>query len=55
MIKRMGLLFSDGSILILPEGTDLEAAEREAMEHDWGQSHPLTRVLRMEIKFVEIM
>ncbi len=55
MIERLGLLFSDGSILILPENTDLESAEREAMEHDWGQSHAFTRVIRMEIKILEVM
>jgi hypothetical protein len=37
MIERLGLLFADGSILVLPEETDLEAAEREAIENDWGR------------------
>ena len=55
MIERLGLLFSDGSILILPEATDLEDAEKEAIEHDWGQSHPLTRVIRIEVKVLEGM
>ena len=55
MIERLGLLFADGSILILPENTDLAAAEREAIEHDWGQSQPLTRVIRVEVRVLEIM
>jgi hypothetical protein len=55
MIERLGLLFTDGSILILPEDTDVEDAEREAIEHDWGQSHSLTRVIRIEVKVLEVM
>ncbi len=55
MIERLGLLFSDGSILILPEDTDLKAAEEEAMEHDWGQSHPFTTVIRVELNLLEII
>ncbi len=39
-------------MLVLPEDTDLEAAEREAIENDWGQSHPLTSVIRMEIQYI---
>ncbi len=38
MNARVGLLFSDGSILVLPEGTDADTAGREAEEHDWGQA-----------------
>lgn len=55
MVERLGLLFADGSILILPEAADLEAAEGEAIEHDWGQSNLLTRVIRLEINILEIM
>jgi len=36
MNERIGLLFEDGSILVLPEGTSIEAAEKEAEEHDAG-------------------
>ncbi len=55
MVERLGLLFSDGSILVLPEDTNLEAAEREAIENDWGQSQPLTSVIRIVVKILEIM
>lgn len=55
MGERLGLLFSDHSILILPEGTDIDIARREAKEHDRGERCPRTRILRLEIKIYEIM
>ena len=55
MSARFGLLFSDGSILVLPEGTDIETARKEAKEHDRGEIRPGTRVIRLEINVVEIL
>jgi hypothetical protein len=52
MIERFGLLFSDGSILVLADGTDLSTAWEEAAEHDGDGSGPRTAVvlLNFEIK-----
>jgi hypothetical protein len=49
MEERLGLLFSDGSILLLPEGTSAEMAQREAEEHDFGDPKPQTRVVRIVV------
>jgi hypothetical protein len=54
LIERLGILFSDGSISVLPEGTTLEAAKKEAEEHDQGDLSGTTRVLRMKIEISEI-
>jgi hypothetical protein len=54
MSEPLGLLFADGSILVLPEGTGLEAAHREADEHDQGEEI-MTRVARLEIDVLEIV
>ena len=45
MSQRLGLLFSDDSILVLPEGTDVDAAWREAEEHDAD-----TEVVRLNLE-----
>jgi hypothetical protein len=52
MNERLGLLFADGSVLVLPEGTNLDHAQREAREADFGEPAPRTRVvaLRIEIR-----
>ncbi len=39
MSRRLGLLFSDSSLLVLPEEMDVEAALREAEEHDAGKQN----------------
>jgi hypothetical protein len=55
MNERLGLLFSDGSILILPEGTDVSTARDEAQEHDLGSSGRGTQVVRVSIATLEIV
>jgi hypothetical protein len=45
----LGLLFSDVSILILPEGTDVETARDEAEEHDLGANGRGTQVVRISV------
>jgi hypothetical protein len=53
MAERLGLLFSDGSILVLPDGTDLRAAWVEAAEHDAGDPTPGTQVVRLSIEIID--
>jgi hypothetical protein len=53
MAERLGLLFSDGSILVLPDGTDWQAASAEAAEHDAGDLNPNTQVVRLRIELLE--
>jgi len=53
--EQLGLLFSDGSILVLPEDTTVEMARKEAEEHDLGESGVITRIVRLEIAIVEII
>jgi hypothetical protein len=55
MGERLGLVFLDGSILVLAEGMDLNGARREAEEHDWGEPKPSTRIVRVEIRIIEII
>jgi len=55
MNERLGLLFSDDSILVLPEGTDVDTALKEAEEHDRGGLGPRTRVARLEIEVTEVL
>jgi len=50
MAERLGLLFTDGSILLLPEGTDLQTARKEAGEHDQGDVCPATKVIRVTVE-----
>jgi hypothetical protein len=52
MSERLGLLFSDGSLLVLPEETDVDAAWREAEEHDAGQSNRTTEVVRLKVQII---
>jgi len=51
--EKLGLLFSDGSLLVLPEDTTVEIARKEAEEHDQGESS--TRIVRLKIEIVEII
>ena len=55
MAERIGILCADGSILVLPEGTGVDEAKREAEEHDWGSGSPRTRVVRFNIEITEIL
>jgi hypothetical protein len=50
MTETLGLLFADGSVLVLPEGTTLQKAQREANEADSGEPEPRTRVVRVTIE-----
>jgi len=50
MAERLGLLFADGSTLVLPEGTDLQTARKEADEHDYGDFGPKTQVIRVRLE-----
>ena len=50
MSQRLGLLFSDGSLLLLREGTDVDSAWREAEEHDAGESDLRTEVVSLEVE-----
>jgi hypothetical protein len=50
MSRRLGLLFSDGSLLVLPEGVDFDAAWREAEEHDAGESDLRTEVVDLAVE-----
>lgn len=52
MAERLGLLFSDGSILVLPDGTEFQAALVEAAEHDAGDLSASTQVTRLRIKIL---
>ena len=53
MAETLGLLFADGSLLVLPEGTTLEKAQQEAKEADFGESEPRTRVVRIKIEMID--
>lgn len=56
-MSRLALLFSDGSILALPEGADVDMALREAEEHDMGDEpdSSRTKVVRLELEIVEVL
>jgi hypothetical protein len=54
MRARLGLLFSDGSVLVFPEGTDIDTARREAAEHDRGEPVPRTRIVNVNIEVTEM-
>jgi hypothetical protein len=55
MTERLGLLFADGSLLVLPDGTDADTARREAEEHDGGEPKPRTRVVRLRMEVVDTL
>jgi hypothetical protein len=52
MSERIGLSFADGSILVLPEGTTIEMAQKEAEEHDTG-SPKTTQVAKFYIRVLQ--
>ena len=55
MSERIGLLFADGSILLLPEGATVETAKKEAAEHNVGNLDPETRVVSLVLSVVEVI
>jgi hypothetical protein len=55
MEERLGLQFSDCSILVLPDRTSVEAAKKEAEGHDAGDPNPQTKVLRIVLSDVKII
>ncbi len=55
MSARRGLLFSDGSILVLPEGMDIDTARTEAEEHDRGDPAPYTRIVDLDIAIFQVL
>jgi hypothetical protein len=52
--NRLGLLFSDGSILVLVDGVDFDTANKEAREHDLGEQDHRTRVIRINMNYFEV-
>jgi hypothetical protein len=55
MSEHIGLLFADGSILVLPEGTTIETAQKEAEEHDAGDPDPDTRVVSLVVSIAKFI
>ena len=55
MSERIGLLFADGSISVLPEGTTIGTANKEAEEHDAGDPDATTQVVSLVISVVKIL
>jgi hypothetical protein len=53
MTETLGLLFADGSLLVLPEGTTLQKAQQEAKDTDFGESEPRTHVVRIKIEITD--
>jgi hypothetical protein len=47
MAERHGLAFADDSILILPEGTSIETAKREATQFNNDDLSPRVRVVQV--------
>lgn len=55
MSERLGLLFSDDSILVLPTETDVDTALKECEEHDWSEPQPRTRVVRLNVTIIAVL
>ena len=55
MSECIGLLFADGSISVLREGTTIETAKKEAEEHDAGDPDAETRVVSLVVSIVEVI
>jgi hypothetical protein len=57
MSERLALLFSDGSILILPPGASIEQARKEALSCDENESNPqnFTTLLSVAVHAIEII
>jgi hypothetical protein len=54
MSERIGLLFADGSILVLPEGSTTETAQNEAEEHDAGNPNA-TQVVSLAVRIIKVI
>jgi len=54
MSERIGLLFADGSISVLSEGTTIETAKKEAEEHD-ADDPGATQVVKLLVTVVEVI
>jgi hypothetical protein len=55
MSERIGLLFADGSISVLPEGTTIDTANKEAEDHDAGNPAPETRVVSLVVSITKFI
>ena len=57
MAERLALLFSDGSLLVLPEAANLKQARREAVECDENEQDPakFTRVVSLVITGIKVI
>lgn len=55
MREGLALLYSDGSMGVLPSGADLEQARREARESDVNETDPshFTQLVRVRIEITE--
>lgn len=55
MSERFALLFSDGSILMLPAGTGIEQARKEALSCDENEGDPknFTSLIRVAVRVVD--
>jgi hypothetical protein len=42
-------------MLLFPEGTDIETAQVEAEEHDWGRDGNTTQVVRLAVSILEVL
>ena len=54
MIEGLGLLFADGSMLVMPAGTSFETVEQEAQESDFDEPERRTRVVRLKIEITSV-
>jgi hypothetical protein len=50
MTQRLGLLFRDGSVLVLADRMDLSTAWQEAAEYDGEDAEPETAVVLLEFE-----
>ena len=57
MSERIALLYSDGSIGIMPPATSIEKAREEAKDADHNETDPayFTKVATIEINIVEVL
>ena len=57
MSERFALIFSDGSMLILPESVDIQHARKEALSCDENEDNPLnfTMLGRVAVSVIEVV
>ena len=55
--RAVALIFSDGSMLILPESVDIQHARKEALSCDENEDNPLnfTMLGRVEVSVIEVV